>query len=176
MGRGLGVMVLGFVLLLAASCSSGDTARGAASSDAADLSVGSAAKPQTAPTSLREPPPKVTCWVFYRPDAESLRGRKQGSLSVERPVGDPVRSEDSLSFEDFDLTATYFDNEHETPALHVVTTAPSGEELLRVLYQFGDSLPTFEGDHGFTGLHYVHAGHAELQWWCVTGGEVPQVP
>ena len=123
----------------------------------------------TAPTSVGEPPMMVTCRVQYRPMTGSASGQQEDSLSVRRPVGDPIRSEDTASFDDFRLSATYYDNEHESPALNVVAASSAGEEVQRVLYQFGESLPTFVGGHGFTGLQFVYSGEAELQWWCTDG-------
>jgi len=53
----------------------------------------------------------------------------------------------------------------------IVTDATDAEngELLRVLYQLpfdGDALPEFVGGTGFTGLHYIRNGAAQLQVWC----------
>lgn len=125
----------------------------------------------TGGSSAVEAPSRVTCGTQYRPVGGSAAGEAQDSLSVERPAPDAPRAEvANLSFADFDVSITYTDDGHETPALLVRVSMRSGGELERVLFQFGPPLPNFSGGHGFTGLHYVYSGEAELQWWCTAQG------
>ena len=125
---------------------------------------------QTETTASRDAPSRVGCDTQYRPVYGNSAGEEEDSVAVVRPNPDEVRDVATLSYRHFDLSITYYDNGHEGPSLFVHVSSPSGADIERVLYQFGTGRPSFDGGHGFTGLHYVYSEGAELQWWCSAAG------
>ena len=66
------------------------------------------------------------------------------------------------------FAASYSGDVPDGRGVHVVVST-ADRVLLRWLFQLGgqDEFPEdFSGGHGFTGLHYVYDGEAELQFWC----------
>jgi hypothetical protein len=109
-------------------------------------------------------PTAIHCGTQYRPNAESLAGAEEERFAVERPSGLDSNS-NRVAFEELSIEVVYNDRP-DGQDVSVVVAGSDGMELERVLYQLPAALPSFAGGHGFTGLHYVSAGSAQLQWWC----------
>ena len=85
-----------------------------------------------------------------------------------------ARSEETVRFDDASVHFSYLFVEGEGAT--VITRVTAREtEFHRTLYQLGGggegetiALPTFLGDHGFTGLNYAYPpdSSAEVQYWC----------
>ena len=119
-----------------------------------------------------ELPGSITCHTQYRPDAETLDGAREPSLTVARAdgVGAPPQR---LDFATLALEVTYQGAAPEGDHVAVVVTTADGEPLVRDLYQLGDGVDLrreFAGGHGFTGLQYVFHEQASLQVWCTADG------
>lgn len=113
-----------------------------------------------------ELPATVECGTQYRPDAESLADAEERTITVERPSGlDSTQANASFAELRFEIV---YRGGPDGRSVSIVVSSPAGREIERVLYQLAgmDALPSFPGGHGFTGLHYVSAGAAQLQWWC----------
>ena len=122
--------------------------------------------PTTAPPTeqVETLPTAINCGTQYRPNAESLAGVEEEQFAVERPSGLDGNS-NRVAFEELSIEVVYNDRP-DGQDVSVVVAGSDGTELERVLYQLPAALPSFAGGHGFTGLHYVSTGSAQLQWWC----------
>jgi hypothetical protein len=113
-------------------------------------------------------PSSITCHTQYRPDAETLEGAREPSLTVER-ADDLSPQPQTLEFATLTLEVTYHGDAPEGRNVTVVVTTPDGQPLVRDLYQLtdgGELRREFAGGHGFTGLQYVFHEGASLQVWC----------
>ncbi|HEX6419907.1 MAG TPA: hypothetical protein VFZ77_15505 [Acidimicrobiales bacterium] len=113
-------------------------------------------------------PAAVECGAQYRPDAEQLAGAEDATLRVERGDG-AAGGSGTLAFDLMTLQVTYRGEAPEGRTVDLVVTTAAGEPLARTLYQVGGTALRevgFAGGHGFTGLHYVDHGGAQLQVWC----------
>jgi hypothetical protein len=115
-----------------------------------------------------EAPPSITCHTQYRPDAETLQGVREPSLTVERADDISPRPR-TLEFATLTLEVAYQGDAPEGRNVTVAVTTTDGQPLVRDLYQFADGSELtrqFAGGHGFTGLQYVFHQDASLQVWC----------
>jgi hypothetical protein len=113
-------------------------------------------------------PASITCHTQYRPDAESLTGAAEPTLTVDR-VDETSPQPERLDFATLSVEVAFHGDAPEGNNVTMVVTTPDGEPLIRNLYQYtdGTELTTaFAGGHGFTGLHYVFHEGSSLQVWC----------
>jgi hypothetical protein len=113
-------------------------------------------------------PSSVACHAQYRPDAESLAGARDASVTVERADELAPRPE-RLEFATLTLEVTFHGDAPEGRNVTIMVATRDGEPLVRNLYQFtsGTELTKeFAGGHGFTGLQYVFHDGSSLQVWC----------
>jgi hypothetical protein len=113
-------------------------------------------------------PASITCHTQYRPDAETLTGAREPSVTVER-ADDLAQQPETVEFETLTLQVTFQGDAPEGRNVSVVVSTPDGQPLVRDLYQFTDGSELrreFAGGHGFTGLQYVFHEGASLQVWC----------
>lgn len=110
-------------------------------------------------------PDRVVCHTQYRPDVSSLDGAEEPSLTVERDDYFPFEI-GTVVFEAMTLSATFVGDVPDGRSVHIVVTTAGGDESVSVLYQIGLDSIDFSGSQGFTGLHYVNSGPAQLQFWC----------
>lgn len=143
--------------LLTTACGSDSDASSGAGPDPADGGAGPADNLPTA----------IECGTQYRPDAEQMTGAESPTLRVER-TGDTAAVPTTHEFPTMSLEVTYTGDAPEGRTVRVDVTTAAGDLLARQLYQIGTPLEeiAFAGDHGFTGLTYVHHGEAMLQVWC----------
>ena len=119
----------------------------------------------------RAAPSSLTCHTQYRPDAESLAGSREPSLTVERVDGltpQPAR----IEFETLTLEVTFSGDAPEGRNVVIAVSTTDGDPLVRNLYQYTDGAElttAFAGGHGFTGLEYVFHEGSSLQVWCAAG-------
>lgn len=119
----------------------------------------------------RAAPSSLTCHTQYRPDAESLAGSRETSLTVERVDGITPRPA-RIDFETLTLEVTFHGDAPEGRNVTIAVSTTAGDPLVRNLYQYtdGTELTTaFAGGHGFTGLEYVFHEESSLQVWCEAG-------
>lgn len=113
-------------------------------------------------------PPSITCHTQYRPDAETLQGAREPSVTVERDDGISPRPQ-TLEFATLTLEVTYQGDAPEGRNVTVAVATAGGQPLVRDLYQLTDGNELrreFAGGQGFTGLQYVFHERASLQVWC----------
>ncbi len=128
------------------------------------LIAGCAAGPQQLPA-------EITCTTQYRPDFGSNAGEEAAQLVLPRVDG-PAATRKELSTGTFRLSGGYLGEGPDGRAVSLSISNAEGTMLASVLYQLedGSSLASrFSGGHGFTGLHYVRDGEAELQLYCTAG-------
>jgi hypothetical protein len=116
-------------------------------------------------------PSSLTCHTQYRPDAESLAGSREPTLTVERVDGLTPRPA-RIDFETLTLEVTYHGDAPEGRSVAIVVSTTDGDPLVRNLYQYADGTElttAFAGGHGFTGLEYVFHEGSSLQVWCEAG-------
>ena len=116
-------------------------------------------------------PPAITCHTQYRPDAETLVGAREPSLTVER-ADDLSPQPQTVEFDTLTLEVAYQGDAPEGRNVTVVVSTRDGQPLVRDLYQFtdgGELDREFAGGHGFTGLQYVFHRGSSLQVWCAAG-------
>ncbi|MPV38731.1 hypothetical protein [Georgenia subflava] len=131
--------------------------------------LGALVVPGLAACSPPEPalPAAIACTTQYRPDHASDAGQRQDRLTVLRAVGVPAAPE-ALELPDFHLEVTYTGEAPEGRTVRLVVTTEDGDPLVSTLYQLDapEDLAEHFGTQGFTGLHYVRNGPAELQIFC----------
>jgi hypothetical protein len=117
-------------------------------------------------------PSEITCTTQYRPDYGSSLGEEAGELVLPRVDG-PTADRQELMAGSFRLSGSYTGDAPDGRAVSLAITGGAGQALANMLYQLEDgaSLQSrFAGGHGFTGLHYIRDGEAELQLFCVAEG------
>ena len=116
-------------------------------------------------------PATVACTYQYRPGAGASAGQRSGTLEVLGTTG-PATAPAVAELADFSIEAVYVSAGPEGASVRVAVDDPAGEPLHHVLYQVdaGADLDESFTSHGFTGLHYVYRGAAELQYFCVADG------
>jgi hypothetical protein len=128
------------------------------------LVTGCAAGPQQLPAG-------ITCTTQYRPDFGSSAGEQAAQLVLPRVDG-PGATRQELSTGTFRLSGSYLGEAPDGRAVSLSIGNAEGTTIASLLYQLedGSSLASrFSGGHGFTGLHYVRDGKAELQLYCAAG-------
>lgn len=116
-------------------------------------------------------PASISCTAQMRPTTGSATGEETVSFTL-TPVdalGGPAASVDVGPF---GIDATFVGEAPEGHTVRIEVTS-EGEPLAADLFQYGgtDALATdFTGGHGFTGLRYLYAGEAELQYSCDATG------
>jgi hypothetical protein len=178
------LVVVAGVMALAAGCSGApdpsgaeSTGNGAAASApdavvAPEPAAGSAGEPSSSTAAAGAADDRladsIDCTTQYRPDAETLEGAEEPTLSV-RPSGSLTGERETLTFPTMELEVTAFGAVPDgAGSVSVVVRSSTGEELVRTLYQLG-SVPFADVDFGglgFTGLQYVTHGPAQLQVTC----------
>jgi hypothetical protein len=121
-----------------------------------------------APGADRSAPAALTCHTQYRPDAESLTGASEPSLTVAR-ADELAAPPERVDFATLSLEVAFHGDASEGHNVTLEVATTDAEPLVRNLYQYadGDELRTaFAGGHGFTGLQYVFHEGASLQVWC----------
>jgi hypothetical protein len=116
-------------------------------------------------------PSAITCHTQYRPDAETLTGSSEPSVTVQRADGVAARPE-RLDFATLTVEVAFHGDAPEGRKVTIAVMTTAGEPLVRNLYQLtdGTELTTdFAGGHGFTGLQYVFHEGSALQVWCESG-------
>ncbi|MEV7647789.1 hypothetical protein [Arthrobacter sp. NPDC089319] len=116
-------------------------------------------------------PAAITCTTQYRPDYGSSAGEEAAQLVLPRVDG-PAATRQDLSTGTFRLSGSYVGAAPDGRAVSLSIGNAEGQLLASMLYQLedGSSLASrFSGGHGFTGLHYVRDGEAELQLYCEAG-------
>lgn len=116
-------------------------------------------------------PAEIACATQYRPDAGSSAGEEAAQLVLPRLDG-VAAARQELSTGTFRLSGSYIGEAPDGRAVSLAISNAEGKMLASMLYQLedGSSLASrFGGGHGFTGLHYVRDGEAELQLYCTAG-------
>lgn len=93
-------------------------------------------------------------------------------MTVER-VDALAAEAEVLDLGEFQFAASYLGDAPEGRSVVVTISSPSGDVIVRELYQYGDGAALrneFVGGHGFTGLRYVYSQGAELQFFCAAQG------
>ncbi len=128
----------------------------------------STAPVSTSDTSEPRLPERIACNTQYRPDADSLAGVEEPTLTADR--SDRLEGDtDEVTFSNMVLRLTYVGDAPEGHAVFVFVETSTGEPLVTTLYQIGSPMLadiTFAGGHGFTGLQYVYHAGSSLQVFC----------
>jgi hypothetical protein len=160
-GAGRAVFAVGALLLSVGCGTDADSANDAAT-------VASSLAASTNQNDTDQLPDRIICITQYRPDAESMAGAEEPTLTVERDDAE-VADGESIEFATMKLSVSYSGEAPEGRTVNIVVTASTGELITTALFQIGtpalDDIH-FAGDHGFTGLHYVYHEGAMLQFTC----------
>lgn len=135
------------------------------------LLVAVAASMGCAPATGGGAPSSITCHTQYRPDAESLTGSSEPSVTVQRADGEVQARPERLDFATLMVEVAFHGDAPEGRNVTIEVMTTEGEPVVRNLYQLTDGaeLTTdFAGGHGFTGLQYVFHEGSALQVWCVS--------
>lgn len=114
-------------------------------------------------------PATIGCTYQYRPAAGASAGERSGTVEALGTTG-PATAPAVTELPDFRMEVVYVAAGPEGASVRIAVDDPAGEPLHHVLYQVGAGADLSSTSHGFTGLHYVYSGPAELQYFCVADG------
>jgi hypothetical protein len=115
-------------------------------------------------------PATIGCTYQYRPAAGASAGERSGTVEVLGTTG-PATAPAVTELPDFRMEVVYVAAGPEGASVRIAVDDPAGEPLHHVLYQVGAGADLRSStSHGFTGLHYVYSGPAELQYFCLADG------
>lgn len=162
-------VVVAVVVVFAAGCSSGSAGDDSRSADTIEATTATTGATTSVPLEADDAlPSSIECGTQYRPDADTLDGAEEPTLTVE-PSGGLLAEPKTVTFPTMTLSVTYVGDAPEGHYVGVTVTTESDEPLVHTLYQIGGTSledVDFAGGHGFTGLQYVNHGDALLQVWC----------